>query len=90
MKYLVAYDVQDDARRGKLAQLLLDYGDRVQYSVFEAELSAAELEVVLRRAGRLIRAADSLRFYPLCAACCGKVRVLGREQPLPPAGAVIV
>ena len=33
--YAVAYDIPDDTRRVKLANLLKSYGERVQLSVFE-------------------------------------------------------
>ena len=34
----VAYDCSNDKRRNRVAKILLDYGYRVQYSVFEVEL----------------------------------------------------
>ena len=40
--YLVSYDVKDDLRRSRVAKLLLDHGDRVQYSVFCCQLNAQE------------------------------------------------
>ena len=42
-RYLITYDVADDKRRTRLFHLLSDLGDRAQFSVFFAELSAAEL-----------------------------------------------
>lgn len=41
--FLVSYDVSDDKRRNKVAKRLLDYGERVQYSVFCCQLNAREL-----------------------------------------------
>ncbi len=35
---IVSYDLPDDGRRLKLSKILLDFGDRVQYSVFECIL----------------------------------------------------
>lgn len=35
---LIAYDVPDDARRLRMAKAALQYGDRVQYSVFVVAL----------------------------------------------------
>lgn len=40
---LVAYDVPDDRRRTRLANCLLTYGDRIQYSVFVADVSPSSL-----------------------------------------------
>ena len=32
--YVISYDIPDDKRRKKIADLLEGYGQRVQYSVF--------------------------------------------------------
>lgn len=40
-RYVLAYDVPDDRRRARLAKVLSQFGDRVQYSVFVADLSPA-------------------------------------------------
>ena len=42
MFYLVTYDITDDQRRTKVAKILEDFGDRVQYSVFEMILDRVE------------------------------------------------
>ncbi len=41
--YLVSYDIIDDKRRNKVFKILMDYGDRVQYSVFCCQLNEREL-----------------------------------------------
>ncbi len=78
MFYSICYDIRDDHRRLQVAKVLKDYGERVQYSVFEANLSAEELD---RLKGRLIpllnRKEDSLRLYPLCSACLARVEIPG-------------
>jgi len=79
---VIAYDVSDDRRRNRLARLLLDYGDRVQGSVFEADLSSDEVERILSRAAELVESAESLKVYVLCADCADRVRSLGRDWPL--------
>jgi CRISPR-associated protein Cas2 len=40
--YFVSYDISDDKRRANVYKILLDYGDRVQFSVFMCELTARE------------------------------------------------
>jgi CRISPR-associated protein Cas2 len=68
--YLVVYDVSDDRRRARLAELLKDYGFRVQKSVFECRLEPAGLtEMQKRLATRIDRVRDSLLIYPLCHEC---------------------
>jgi CRISPR-associated protein Cas2 len=48
---------------------LLDYGPRVQYSVFEAELDAETLARLRQRIEATVAPAeDSVRIYPHCAA----------------------
>ena len=79
MFYAISYDIRADRRRLKVAKILKDFGDRVQLSVFEARLEAGDLERLKRRLERQINPEeDSLRFYPLCAACVPRVEVLGQ------------
>jgi len=41
--YLVCYDICDDKRLRKVFQLMRGYGDHLQYSVFECQLTATDL-----------------------------------------------
>lgn len=77
--YAVAYDIPDDTRRIKLANLLKSYGERVQLSVFECYLDEKLLEDLRTRAQKLLDLGqDALRLYPVA----GRVEVLG-AGPLP-------
>jgi CRISPR-associated protein Cas2 len=79
MFYAISYDIRDDRRRLRVAKVLKDFGSRVQLSVFEAHLENRDLERLRRRLGKhLDLEADSVRFYPLCAACCPGILVLGQ------------
>jgi CRISPR-associated protein Cas2 len=40
---LVCYDISDDKRLRKVFQTMRGYGDHLQYSVFECQLTAADL-----------------------------------------------
>lgn len=42
-RHLIAYDIPDDHRRTRIAKTLETYGDRIQYSVFIADLRPAKL-----------------------------------------------
>jgi CRISPR-associated protein Cas2 len=78
MLIVVSYDVVNDRRRTRLAHALKDFGERVQYSVFECLLDAEALETLRRRAEKLIDPTeDSLRIYRLCRECEGKAEYLG-------------
>lgn len=58
------------ARRRKVGNALLSYGDRVQESVFEVsiknDVQLAELRTQLLAR---LESGDSLRFYHLCKSC---------------------
>lgn len=41
--YFISYDITDDKRRNRVARILLDYGERVQYSVFCCQVNKREL-----------------------------------------------
>ena len=88
MKYVVTYDITNDKRRTKLSDLLGAYGTRVNYSVFEIELSEAKKEKLLYEVElkKLInKKYDSLRFYHLCENCVPKSFDVGnREEPFEP------
>ncbi len=69
MMVLVSYDVSTKTGAGakrlrKISEMCLDYGLRVQYSVFECNVDPAEWEVLKDRLLSLYDAEnDSLRFY---------------------------
>lgn len=41
--YLVCYDISDDKRLRKVFKTMRNYGDHLQYSVFECQLTAMDL-----------------------------------------------
>lgn len=81
--YIVTYDIPDDRRRTRVAKILEDYGDRVQYSVFELLLDGPQRLASLRR--RLLKTinpeADSVRIYFLCASCRPRAEIMGLGIP---------
>lgn len=78
MLYLICYDISDDRRRTKVANLLLAYGWRVQRSVFEADLSDRQRQILERKALKAIDPRqDQLRLYPLSKPNRANVRILG-------------
>jgi CRISPR-associated protein Cas2 len=81
MPILVSYDVPDDRRRTCLAHALKDFGERVQYSVFECRLDERALQTLRERVTRLIDPEeDSLRIYRLCKECDRLLEVLGTAK----------
>jgi CRISPR-associated protein Cas2 len=89
--YVLAYDMSNDRRRAKIAKLMEAVGERVQGSVFEAYLTPAELEKLLKRVGKVLdQKQDSLRIYYLCEACRRKPRMIGKSTLTPPPKTMIV
>ncbi len=85
MMVLVTYDVstEDTAGRKRLRQVAracLDYGQRVQNSVFECEISPAQWIDLRARLCEIINPArDSLRFYMLGANWRRRVEHVGAK-----------
>ncbi len=78
MFIIVSYDVVDDRRRAKLAKVLLDYGERVQKSVFECRLDDRLYLKMKKNIESLIdQEEDSVRYYFLCGRCVKEVEVSG-------------
>lgn len=78
MFYLVTYDIPDDTRRLRLAKALKDYGERVQYSVFECLLDEKLFAAMLERIAKEIDdAEDRVRVYQLCEGCTKTVKIFG-------------
>ncbi|WP_068088956.1 CRISPR-associated endonuclease Cas2 [Polycladidibacter stylochi] len=71
MLVLITYDVKTDSAGGarrlrRLAKACLDYGQRVQYSVFECDVNPAQwTELKARLLSIYNEDKDSLRFYYL-------------------------
>ena len=83
MYFVVSYDIPEDKRRTKIHKVLKSYGQWVQLSVFECELTDAQYAKLRSRLSKLIQPnQDSVRFYFLCGCCQGKIERLGGEQPM--------
>lgn len=91
MLYLVCYDVSDDKRRNRIAKILLGYGDRVQYSVFEVMLkSKTQFKALCAELQPIVDEEDDadVRLYPLCGNCGHAVSLKG--EPIADLPAVII
>ena len=76
MLYSICYDIRDDRRR---LQVVKDYGERVQFSVFEANLRPDQLERLKKRVAKVLDPQeDTLRIYALCGACAARIEILGQ------------
>ncbi|HBR17945.1 MAG: CRISPR-associated endonuclease Cas2 [Deltaproteobacteria bacterium RIFCSPLOWO2_12_FULL_43_16] len=69
MRHLICYDIEEDKVRARLVKLLEAYGVRIQYSVFEFNLSKArwtDLKLNLKEKG-FLDGSISIVIYPLSA-----------------------
>lgn len=79
---VISYDSPEDKRRHRVMKTLEGYARRVQYSVFECEISREDEDELKERLVRLIdEGKDDVRMYSLCDSCRKKVQHLGRAQP---------
>jgi len=83
--YVVAYDIPSDKRRAKVHKVLSGFGQWTQYSLFELFLSDKELVLLQSKLEKLLNPEkDSIRFYPLCAACRRGIETVGSPPPQEP------
>ena len=96
MLVLISYDVMMDNKGGprrlrRISKACQDYGQRVQYSVFECLIDPSQW-VKLRN--RLIKEMDeekdSLRFYFLGSNWKRRVEHIGAKKPLDQEGPLII
>lgn len=74
MFWVIAYDIADDKRRGKVVKVLEKYGERVNLSVFECMFTSVQLEKVKKTIAQQIHPVeDSVIYYPLCVECFSKI-----------------
>jgi len=81
MFVVVSYDIKSDTRRNKVCNELKNYGKHVQYSVFECDLSMAQIKKLQSELGRIIhKRQDSIRYYYLCNSCLKKLLIQGKKS----------
>lgn len=96
MLILVSYDISTitssgEKRLRRIARVCQDYGQRVQFSVFELELDTARWIGIKEKLCQLIDPkVDSLRFYYLGKNWHGKVEHVGAKAVLDLNGPLIL
>ena len=84
--FTVAYDSADDRERSRIDKLLKGYGQRVQWSVFECELSNGEYQRLKRDFVRLRLAHGHVRIYRVlnsrCIGCNAQGLPVSQEKTL--------
>ncbi|PUB72165.1 MAG: CRISPR-associated endonuclease Cas2 [gamma proteobacterium symbiont of Ctena orbiculata] len=67
--WIIAYDIEDDATRRRVRDILENHGQRVQYSIFECWLHNTALQRLRAMVQMEIEVGDQVRWYPSCQAC---------------------
>jgi CRISPR-associated protein Cas2 len=94
MRVLITYDVATTTPKGKrrlrrVARACLDYGQRVQYSVFECQVGPTEWALLRQRLmDEVCLTEDSLRFYFLDADV--QVEHYGVREPADLEGPLVI
>jgi CRISPR-associated protein Cas2 len=83
MYLVVSYDIHDDKRRNRIHKVLKNFGERIQFSVFECDLTKEQLLRMHHALKRIIKEEDqdSVRFYHLCDSCQRKIDRIGGIIP---------
>nr|UXE45750.1 CRISPR-associated endoribonuclease Cas2 [uncultured bacterium] len=96
MQVLITYDVSTTSAQGRrrlrhVAKTCLDYGQRVQNSVFECLIDPAQLVTVRNRLLKIIDpTVDSLRIYFLGHDWNNRVEHHGAKPSFDPRGPLVV
>ncbi|MCQ2247305.1 MAG: CRISPR-associated endonuclease Cas2 [Bacteroidaceae bacterium] len=96
MYILVTYDVQTDTAAGQkrlrlVARLCMDYGQRVQNSVFECILSEVQLAELKNKLENVIDSEnDSIRIYYLNKNDNRRIITLGKNDAIDVEGLLII
>lgn len=80
--YLISYDISLDSVRNKVAKELENFGKRVQYSVFECEITEKRYAELY---GRLVYHMNeseegNIRIYKLCGKCQQMIQTIGIDD----------
>jgi CRISPR-associated protein Cas2 len=88
-RYLVCYDITDEARLTRVYRYLKNLGIHMQYSVFLCSFTWPELqETVSRLDGLIDSKSDDVRIYPLPAG--DAITVLGSGDRTPDGSLVVL
>lgn len=83
MYLVVSYDIRDDKRRNRVHKALKNFGERIQFSVFECDLTKEQVLRIQHALKRIVKEEehDSVRFYFLCDTCREKIERIGGIIP---------
>jgi len=80
MFLLIPYDISDDKRRRVVDKILSSYGRRVNYSVFEIEVTSTRFRQLISELKKATTSKDHIRIYRLTKEVVNRSFVLHREE----------
>jgi CRISPR-associated protein Cas2 len=90
-RYLIAYDIADSRRLRRVCKIMEEYGERLQYSVFVADLSPSELIHTRAKVEKqMLMSEDSVIIVNLGAVNTARFLFLGLRKSLSSSGPKIV
>lgn len=96
MQVLITYDVETKTSEGrrrlrKVAKVCVDYGQRVQNSVFELNIYPVDLVKIKNKLKSIIDYnKDSIRIYNLGKNWEGKIETIGKDETYNPESDLIM
>ena len=79
MDMIVAYDIANPRRLARVAKVVLDYGVRVQKSIFEVSVNDKRFAEMKRRVDKEIYDEDDgVKYFLLCEKSAGTVVIIGQ------------
>lgn len=79
MNMIVTYDIANPKRLNKVAKIMLDYGVRVQKSIFEVTVNnTVFVEMKARVENVIVTDDDGVKYFPICEKCAGTVEIIGQ------------
>ncbi|MGV2876049.1 CRISPR-associated endonuclease Cas2 [Macrococcus capreoli] len=89
MLVLITYDVNTETKEGrrrlrKVSKVCVDYGQRVQNSVFECSISPDQFVNIKKKLTDIISDNDSIRFYFLGKNWERRVETIGQDDSYNP------
>ena len=80
MNILIAYDIANPKRLRKIAKLFLNYGDRLQYSIFEFHINRLQFQKIQKKIEKIVNwKEDRITYIPLCEICNSKIKTQGKQ-----------
>ncbi len=81
---VVAYDIENDRNRAKVAKLLEKCGSRINYSVFECMLTETQYNNLQKQIQNKINPkTDTVAYYRICVDCYTKIVYQPQHRPAP-------